>query len=52
MHIRLYSINYGDNIQYKTDNGQDWQTYNADEVIRINKDTVLRLRSEVNGKYS
>ena len=52
LHIRLYSINYGDNIQYKTDNGQDWQTYNADEVIRINKDTVLRLRSEVNGKYS
>ena len=52
LHIGLYSLNSGDTIQYKTDNGSAWNDYNANDFIKIKDDTILQIRSAKNGKYS
>lgn len=49
--IKLYSLNSGDNIQYKKDNELSWTDYDGSE-IKIKNDTVLQLRSEKGGRYS
>ena len=50
MHIRLYSLNNGDTIQYSIDNGATWNNYS--DTVKIKNDTVLQIRSEKNGNYS
>ena len=50
LHIRLYSLNNGDTIQYSTDNGATWNNYS--DTVKIKNDTVLQIRSEKNGNYS
>lgn len=50
--IKLYSLNSGDTIQYKTDNSTTWNNYNSNDTIKIKNDTILQIRSEKNGKYS
>ena len=50
LHIRLYSLNSGDTIQYSTDNGATWNNYS--DTVEIKNDTVLQIRSEKNGNYS
>lgn len=51
MIVRLYSLNDGDNIQYKTDNSGVWENYDGNG-IKLTNDTVLQIRSEKNGRYS
>ena len=50
--IKLYSLNSGDTIQYKTDNSMTWNSYNSNDTIKIKNDPILQIRSERNGKYS
>lgn len=51
LHIQLYSLNNGDNIQYKTDNAAVWSDYDGN-AIKIRRDTILQIRSEKDGIYS
>lgn len=51
LYIRLYSLNSGDTIQYRIDNGTEWIDYDND-YIKIKQDTILQLRSEKDGNYS
>lgn len=51
MLVSLYSLNVGDNIQYKTDNSGAWENYDGNG-IKLTNDTILQIRSEKNGKYS
>lgn len=52
LHIRLYSLNSGDTIQYKLNNASSWNNYTDGEVLKIKEDTVLQIRSIKNGIIS
>lgn len=49
--IRLYSLNTGDTIQYKTDDSE-WTDYDENDSVKLKNDTVLQLRSVKDGKTS
>ncbi len=49
--IRLYSINYGDTIQYKLDSDDKWTDYDGG-YVKLTEDAVLQVRSTRDGKYS
>ncbi len=52
LEIKLYSINYGDTIQYKLDTDDEWTDYSSSKSIKLTEDAVLLLRSEKDGNYS
>lgn len=48
LYIRLYSLNSGDTIEYKLNDG-DWTVFTEGSVIKIKTDTVLQTRSTKGG---
>lgn len=51
LHIKLYSLNSVDTIQYRLNNSQNWINYDGN-AIKIKNDTILQTRSVKNGNYS
>jgi len=50
-HIKLYSLNSEDTIQYKMDNQGGWIDYDNNGIL-LNKDAILQIRSQKNNYYS
>lgn len=52
LEVKLYSINYGDTIQYKFDTDDEWTDYDPSESIKLTKDAVILMRSKRDDYYS
>lgn len=52
LHVKLYSLNVGANIQYMLNNDAVWHDYVEGDVLKFKENTVLQVRAERNGNYS
>ncbi|MBQ8526395.1 MAG: chitobiase/beta-hexosaminidase C-terminal domain-containing protein [Clostridia bacterium] len=52
LHVKLYSLNTGADIQYMLNNDSVWRDYTDGEIIKLSENTVLQARAVKDGAYS